>query len=328
MINDYERRISAEVESYKNQVNVHELPEIFHYWSNRYLKPMIEEFGFSNEDDFFAKFMFESTLRCKSSTPIFISIGSGNCDAEVRWAKLLKKKGLSDFCIESLDVNPHMFERGRELARQEGVSDNMVFIEGDFNKWKAQKKYSAVLANHSLHHVVNLEGLFEEIETSLNEGGLFIVHDMIGRNGHQRWPEALVEVHRFWQELPKGYRYNRQLNRHEELYENWDCSKEAFEGIRSQDILPLSIDKFYLLLFIGFANIIDVFIDRGFGHNFNVGNEWDCRFVDKVHAFDEEAICSGKIKPTHMLAVMSNRPTKKPLLSRGLSPEFCVRIPD
>jgi len=100
-----------------------------------------------------------------------------------------------------------------------------------------------------------------------------LIHDMIGRNCHQRWPEALKEVHRFWKELPTEYRYNRQLNRHEELYDNWDCSIEGFEGICAQDILPLLLERFDFHLFIGFANVVYLFIDRGFGHNFNADQE-------------------------------------------------------
>ncbi len=33
------------------------LPRIFHYWSNKYLRPMLEEFGVSNPDQFFAKYL-------------------------------------------------------------------------------------------------------------------------------------------------------------------------------------------------------------------------------------------------------------------------------
>ena len=90
--------------------------------------------------------------------------------------------------------------------------------------------------------------------------------DMIGRNGHMRWPEALVILDGLWKELPNSYKYNHQLKRLEVQFDNWDCSKEAFEGIRSQDILPLLIKKFQFDLFLGFANVVDVFVDRSFGH--------------------------------------------------------------
>ena len=327
MAREYQERMNSEIGVYKDQENIHELPGIFHYWSNKYLRPMLEEYGVSGPDDFFAKYLLESSIRQGGDTASFVSIGAGNCDTEIRVAGLLKEKGLEKFEIECLEINPHSLERGRQQAEQDGVSDHIVFVEGDFNDWKAKKKYTAVMANQSLHHVVNLEGLFSEVSVALDGGGLFVVSDLIGRNGHQRWPEALEEVHRFWRQLPETHTYNHQLKRYEKLYVNWDCSTEGFEGIRAQDILPLLLSRFQFELFIGFSNIIDIFIDRGFGHNFSVEREWDREFIDKVHAFDEEAICAGRITPTHMMAVLSNEGAEHPEYSRGIRPGSSVRPP-
>jgi hypothetical protein len=150
---------------------------------------------------------------------------------------------------------------------------------------------------------------------------------MIGRNGHMRWPEALAVLNDLWRELPNRYKYNHQLKRLETEFDNWDCSKEAFEGIRSQDILPLLIQKFQFDLFLGFANIVDVFVDRSFGHNFDTGREWDLKFIDKVHEIDESNIESGNIKPTHMTAAMTKHPGDRMKTYKHLTPKFCVRWP-
>jgi SAM-dependent methyltransferase len=288
---------------------------------------MLEEFGASNPDQFFAKYLLQGAQALGRRGPVFISIGSGNCDTEVRVASLLRNAGLAEFVIECLDVNLHMLERGREMAEREGVSANVAFIEGDFNSWRPLRRYAGVMANQSLHHVVNLEGLFDAIMQALDPGGFFVVSDMIGRNGHQRWPEALSEVHRFWRELPEDYRYNRLLSRFEDPYENWDCSSEGFEGIRAQDVLPELLKRFSFHTYIGFANVIDVFIDRAFGHNFSAAQEWDRTFIDRVHAADEQGLLSGTLAPTHMIAALMTEPVAC-RCSRGLSPERSVRKAD
>lgn len=323
----YESRLAAEMMVYKDVADINVLPDIFHYWSNRYIRPMVEEYGFSNPDQFFAKYLMESARACGDPQPHFISIGAGNCDTEVRVAGLLQSAGLESFTIECLDMNPHMLQRGREMAEREGVPDRLAFNEGDFNKWQPRRRYAGIVANQSLHHVVNLEGLFDAVRAALQPDGRFIVHDMIGRNGHMRWPEALREVRRFWHELPEQYRYNRQMQRQEKEFINGDCSSEGFEGIRAQDILPLLLQRFEFQLFIGFANVIDVFVDRSFGHNFNPEREWDRAFIDRVHAFDEDAIRAGTLTPTHMLAVMGTKPCAERLCSRGVTPEMSVRRP-
>lgn len=326
LTNDERKR--QELERFSNDINVHELPDIFHYWSNKYLRPILNRHGMDHPDDLYVQSMLETVKLCNVSNPVFISVGSGNCDTEVRIALRLKEEGLEQFRIECLDLNPAMLERGRELAVAEGVGEHLGFVEGDFNEWKADKEYTCVIANQSLHHIQNLEGVFLEIQSSLHEYGSFITSDMIGRNGHQRWPEALVAVHKFWQELPEDYKYNHQLMRSESLYENWDCSSEGFEGIRAQDILPLLVERFHFQLFIAFSNVIDVFIDRGFGHNFDVTQQWDLEFIDRIQAYDESSILNGIIKPTHMMAVMKKHPVDQPVFSRELTPQYCIREPD
>jgi len=322
----YAAKLATEADIFKDQEDINALPEIFHYWSNKYLRPMLEEFGVSNPDQFFAKYLHESARSSGIDAPVFVSIGAGNCDTEIRVAQLMKRDGLKLFTIECLEMNSHMLERGRQMAEQEGMAEHFEFVEGDFNNWKGKRLYAGIMANQSLHHVLNIESLFDAIKRSLHPRAYFVTSDMIGRNGHQRWPEALAEVHRFWQELPAGHRYNVQLNRHEELYENWDCSVEGFEGVRAQEIVPQLLKRFHFHLYIAFANVIDVFIDRAFGHHFKADGEWDRDFIDRVHALDEQALSKGKITPTHMMAVLTTQPCAR-LYSRGLTPGSSVRNP-
>ncbi|MGB8378386.1 MAG: class I SAM-dependent methyltransferase [Rhodanobacteraceae bacterium] len=303
---DYATRIAEESSIFANQIEIHDLPPIFHYWSNTWLRPKLEASGFSNPDEFFALYL--ERTHAEVAGPIRVaSLGCGNCDTEVRVARLLVDRGLSDFVIDCIDINQAMLDRGRKLAAQIGVAERINPSIGDFNSWRPHCTYDGIMANQSLHHVSNLEDLFATIESALTAGGRFITSDMIGRNGHMRWPEALTIVHEFWRELPCPYRWNTQLKRHEQMYENWDCSNEGFEGIRAQDILPLLVERFDFELFIGYGNVIDPFIDRGFGPNFDAGADWDRDFIDRVHSCDETEIRTGRITPTHMMAVTRKR---------------------
>jgi SAM-dependent methyltransferase len=317
----YEAAKLKEIAQFKDIKNIHELPEIFHYWSHTYVRPHLVAAGFESIDDFYAK----SLMRGVGANPRFLSVGAGYCDTEIRVAKLMKQAGLAAFTFECLELNPHLLERGRELARSEGMSEHMVFTEADFNRWRPDTTYAGVMANHSLHHVVDLEGLFDAIGRALAPHGRFVTADMIGRNGHQRWPEALEIVNRFWEELPDAYRFNHQMDRMERTFVNWDCSVSGFEGIRAQDILQLLLERFHFEYFHGFANVVAPFIDRGFGHNFDAKAEWDRSFVDRLHAIDEEGFQSGRLKPTQMFAVMTKDPVAAPVFTRGLSPDRAVR---
>jgi SAM-dependent methyltransferase len=326
---DYQAKIEAEKTRFAADLDVHALPEIFHYWSHNYVRPMLEEVGFNHPDELFAKFLHESSERSQATAaPVFLSIGAGNCDTEVRVAQRLLARGLSSFKIECLDLSPVMLTRGRDLALAEGVGDHLSFTEGDFNTWSANRVYDGAMANQSLHHVLHLEHLFDELKLSLAPAAYFVTSDMIGRNGHQRWPEAFERVQRFWSELPMDYRQNLLLNRYEEIYENWDCSDEGFEGIRAQDVLPLLLERFNFYIFAAFGNTVDPFVDRCFGHHFDATGKWDRRFIDRVHEADEQGFRDGTLTPTHMMAVMTAGEPPERRYARGMSPEAAVRRSD
>ena len=291
------------------------------------MRPQLEALGFNSPNDMFRKYVGEHCERAKSSPARFVSIGSGNCDLEISLASQFRSSGHVDFIIDCLDLNSAMLERGRIAAAEKGLTGYINFVPGDFNEWTPTHEYDAVIANQTLHHVVKLEELFAKIKTSLKAEGSFIVSDIIGRNGHQRWPEALDIIHEFWRKLPPSYRFNRALQRYEELYENWDCSTEGFEGVRSEEILPLLLSHFHFKLFFGFANVIEPFVDRTFGYNFDASAPWDRSFIDDVHQRDESEILSGRIKPTHMLAVMSRHPVTPMIFRAPLTPQFCLRDP-
>jgi SAM-dependent methyltransferase len=324
---DYQAKLQKEVEFFESYENVHDLPAIFHYWSNKYLVPKYRQFGFGNPKEFFSSYMQRACKDFHNETCRFVSVGSGNCDVEVELVAALLQSGVNNFVLECLDVNQPMLNRGRVLARTKRVDLNMLFSNSDINSWNPKEKYHIVMANQSLHHFVELEVLFDKIHRALLTQGYFLTDDMIGRNGHMRWPEALLIFNGLWKELPNKYKYNHQLKRLEIEFDNWDCSKEAFEGIRSQDILPLLIQKFQFDLFLGFANIVDVFVDRSFGHNFDAKKEWDLQFIDKVHEIDESNIESGNLKPTHMTAAMTKHPCDRMKTYKHLTPKFCVRWP-
>jgi ubiquinone/menaquinone biosynthesis C-methylase UbiE len=325
----YRLKLLIEQANFAAMTVVHDLPPIQAYWSGRYVLPLLESFGFRSLEDFWA---METAAALGSPSQAhgarILSVGSGNCDFEIQLAQRLISMGYTGFRIDCMDINAAMLKRGLNAAQAAGLGDHIGAVRADFNSWPgAPGQYRVVLANQSLHHVVNLEGLFDAVARTIGAEGRFIIHEMIGRNGHMRWPEALQIVEQFWAELPARYRFNRATGTTNEHFENVDCSRAGFEGIRAQDILPLLVQRFAFSLFIPFANVIEVFIDRGIGPNFDPNREWDRAFIDRVHAADVEALREGRIKPTHLLATITADRTVSTRYPDGLSPAACVRKP-
>lgn len=324
---DYSERVASEKSYFDHDNTADQLPQIFHYWSNKYLRPKLEALGFTDPEAMFAVLLERAYRASAAAERRFLSIGTGRCDTELRLARYLVDRGCTDFVIECMELNPDLLAQATAASRRAGLGDRIVGVAQDANKWTPERSYDGVLANSSLHHVLNLEGVFQGIEDSLAPTGIFVTSDMIGRNGHMRWPEALDIVHEYWRELPGAKTYNHPLKRFENDYVNWDCSLESFEGIRAQDILPLLIRHFDFDVFVPYANVIDPFIDRAFGPNFDVESAWDMDFIDRVHRRDEAEIGAGAIKPTHIVAAMcAGRPGQNRIVG-GLTPQFCVRSP-
>lgn len=325
----YETKVEQEIRNYQDVANVNDLPAISHYWSNKYLRPKLEALGFKNPNDFFIRYITHMARSHPQSPCNILSLGAGNCDAEAHFSGLLLEAGITNFVFHCLDINAQMLARGQRLVRKQNLTAHFAFIETDFNSWDApEAAYDIVIANQSLHHVAELELLFEKTHRCLSDNGFFLTHDMIGRNGHMRWPEALEFVQACWTLLDEKHKWNCQLKRHEEIYENWDCSLVGFEGIRSQDILPLLVKSFHFDCFLGFTNAIGVFIDRAFGHNFDESKPEDRYFIDFVSQLDEYFIESGKFKPTQMIAAMTKTNRSPTKVYKHLTPEFCTRDPN
>ena len=306
----YGTKISAELERYADQEEVHDLPDIYHYWSARYCMPLLQEVGFDGLHEFLDQHVAEQCARRAPERARLVSLGAGNGDTEIGIASRLQDRGIENLELILLELNPQMLERAMVDASKLGLADRVVAKETDLNSWKANDNADVYLANHSLHHVVNLEGLFTEVQASLDPEGVLLVNDMIGRNGHVRWPEAADLVRRIWDVAPENYRWNPFLHAIEDVYPDIDCSNSGFEGIRSQDILPLLLERFHPDVYVCFLNVADPFIDRVYGPNFDIDRPEDLAFIDALGRFDDAAIDLQLVTPTHLISSFRTKPVR------------------
>jgi hypothetical protein len=121
-----------EIASFKDVRKVHDLPDIFHYWSHKFLLPKCEMLGIPGVEAFFAQHIAEYCAAHSDEICRVASLGAGNCDTEIAVAEQLLNRRITNFRLQCLDVNPHMLVRGREMARYRKVSDyHLAFIETD-----------------------------------------------------------------------------------------------------------------------------------------------------------------------------------------------------
>jgi len=325
---DAASRLAREIETYRRVENIHDLPDIFHYWSNTYLRPHIAEiFGSDNLHEALAGELIAS-LRAAHGNPHILSVGSGDSCVEIGLARRMLAQGFSEFCFTCVELSPHLVERAKAAALEAGLSHHFQFEIADLSNWRASRIYGAAFAHHSLHHIEALEHVFDQVRDHLEDGASFVVSDMIGRNGHMRWPEALEIISGIWAQIPERYKWHHIFARKIDPYLNWDCTDGGrdLEGIRAQDIMPELLKRFQFEKLCVWGSLTDIFIDRGYGHNLDPDNPEDRLFIDELWHKEKVFLQARHLKPTQMAAVMRvGAPTTAAKVSFGLTPEQCVR---
>ena len=297
----YEEQVQQQIEQYRDTENMHELPPVFHVWSSGHVLPGLQGvFGVDNFNQFYAEALMAA---CPPGVapPTFLSLGCGDGAVEIGVARCLRERGLGAFRFVCYDLSDILLDRFR-AALPSDLASCFELVAGDLNAHVFATRFNAVMANHSLHHIVDLEGVYRTTFDCLADDGIFVTSDMIGRNGHMRWPEARVFVDFFWPFLTRRQRRNVLLRREENTFIDHDCSTEGFEGVRAQEVLPLILRQgFHPWKFFGFGGMVDVFVDRCFGPGFDVADPDDAFLARRISFLNEVLLDAGLVKPTMML---------------------------
>lgn len=326
----YQRQVEAQIAQYADADDIHQNAPAALWMGDRFLVPRLRQvFGSDTVVGCYAACLSQAVER--AGVAEVVSLGSGDCSLEIKVAQAARERGGSPFRISCLELSPILIERARRAIRTAGVDDMVHVLPADLNRdLPLAQPVGAFMAHHSLHHIVALETLFGQIVEWLDPEGAFITMDVIGRNGHMRWPETLAIVRQIWPQLPDRLKWDHMFGRLDRWYENWDCSIEGFEGIRAQDILPLLIEfGFGFERFFATGGLTDVFYDRRFGPNFDLSNALDVQFLERVHSLEEDLLARGKVKPVIVYAVMRSPRSRttpvQPTCCNDLLPPMAVR---
>ncbi|MBK1784462.1 SAM-dependent methyltransferase [Prauserella cavernicola] len=312
---DYEERLAAERENFADQLDLHgSLPEAAHRWSARHMLPKLNALGVTSIDELITGEIAARATRLQRDA-VVLSLGSGNGDQELGWLRTLADQGVHNVRVRLLEINTDMQERAAAAASSLGLADRVEPVVADFNTWVADTEHDVVVGYQVLHHVLDLEHLYGQVRASLTRDGVFVVHDMIGRNGHRRWPEALEVVERIWATLPAELRRNAITGAVDEVYDDVDCAADGFEGIRAEDVLPVLLRYLHPSFFLALGNVIDPFIDRIYGHNFDLTDPEHLALIDQLGVLDDTLIDLGTVTPTRLTALF--HPTPQPLRVHG-----------
>ncbi len=235
----------------------------------------------------------------KNGETTLVSLGCGTGDWEIE----LLKKSENKIKLDLMEVNEDILKYAKEYGKKYGLSFNIIIQ--DANKISLKKNYyDFILVRSSLHHFIEFEYIFSEINKALKPNGKFLVMgEVIGRNGHLLYDETREVVQKIMDVLPKKFRLNHNTKKIDTNYPSVDYSKDTFEGIRCEEIYSLIQSYFKPVEQITFDAILTFLLDFRYGPNYNLENKLDKSVVEFITNMDMYYIENKILKPTALFGI-------------------------
>lgn len=224
-----------------------------------------------------------------------LSLGSGYCGHELAMAQSLK----CAYEITCTDINETLFTEARNRTKASGLSIRFEVEDLNFIRI-APGGYDMIFAHAVLHHVINLEMLFDQIIQGLNDGGILHLVEVIGQNRRLLWEDnerfANLMLDVLPHELTEGARIQAS-------YE-----QEGMEGVRQEDIVPILRERFETLYeYTHGAFMRYVCTDERFSRHLNPEHKLGKRYLDLLIDIDRSAVRNGILRPLEIWGVYRPR---------------------
>ena len=220
-----------------------------------------------------------------------LSLGSGYCGMELELAKGLA----SNYSITCTDVNEVLFEEAKRRAQQDNLS--MVFRMEDLNFIRIpEQEFDLIVAHASLHHVINLEHLFDQIAKGLTPRGIFHLVEVTGMNRKLIWDENERFANALLDLVPARITRNLRLG--------ITFETEGMEGVRQQEIPELLHQRFQPLFELRHGAFIRFICTHPeLGKYFDPADDEARRYLDFLIDCDEVAVKRKVLRPLELWGV-------------------------
>ncbi len=133
-----------------------------------------------------------------------VSVGAGFGEKEMDAIEA----GLAT-CFDLFEVSEYAVERGRSLAKERGLENQVSFYLADaFDFVSGRDIYDMVFWNNALHHMPDTRVAVAWSHRVLKSGGLFLMDDYVGATRMQ-FPEEMLQIStEFRSLLPENYLKN------------------------------------------------------------------------------------------------------------------------
>lgn len=297
---DYKKLTEEELEEYSNIEVTRNLFEggrhalkAWVYWSE-FLTKRVWNTSIFNEISSFCNSIIN---------PQILSLGCGYGGVELTVAPSLRKP----YRILALDINEHILAQGRKEAREKG--HNVTFMPLDLNFVNIKKdSFDLIYAHASLHHVLNLEHLLDQVYQGLRPNGRLVVQDIIGKTQVLFWKANVDFATDIVSRIPPAYVKGMKDPRHMIAPYVEPSIQKGMEGIRQEEIEQQIGEYFTPVKLFKYGSFIRLICNHPeLGTKFNPDVPADREYLEKLFHEDLHQIESGNLQPTEMFAVFEKR---------------------
>lgn len=213
--------------------------------------------------------------------------------------------------FDAYDISEGSIEAAREEAETAGFGDRVTYAAADLNHITLEENaYDAVFASMAVHHLENLEGVYEEVKKALKPGGLFIFNEFVGPSQFQ-WTETQLRLaNELLASIPKSYRLADNGKVLGEIRRpSIDAMNELdpSESIRSEEIMPLLERYFEIVERRDYGGtLLHLVTAAGTIRNYSSEDEEDVALLRRMIEFEKRHIESGELDSDFTLVVTRN----------------------
>jgi SAM-dependent methyltransferase len=155
---------------------------------------------------------------------------------------LAKKDGIGS--ITACDFARETISAAAQTARQEGLDQIRYLVCNLEAEPLPEGPFDAIFANDVLHHITDLEGLYERIHQALAPEGKLLFNEYVGPNRFQYSDTRMDLINRYFRLLQDHLRFNPYWKGLFWSRPRTDPARLAAddptEAVRSEDVLPLA----------------------------------------------------------------------------------------
>ena len=209
----------------------------------------------------------------------------------------------------SKEIEEKSIEIAKCLSEKESLSTCINYQVADINEIVlSENKYDIVFVGSALHHLSNLEHIFEEIRKSLKPNGFFIFNEFVGPSQFQWTEKQLKIMNEILEIIPDKYkvdvtsgRLKEQICRSSIGYMN---ENDPSEAIRSNEIIPLVRKYFDIEERVDYGGTIMHMLLHAIVSNFNPSKEEDVAIL-RLLGYMEDILIKEKILPSDFTLIVA-----------------------